>query len=96
MWIVVVAGGIACGIAGRFWFALYVPRPPLTFDWTPLFYWLVGIFWALLAIRLARSRRAFLPNAKWRLMMSINEALIAAYLIAPIILVVRVFFSMTP
>jgi hypothetical protein len=95
-WFVVAGTGINCGIASRYWLAVYTRPPPLTIDWTPLVYWALGILFVTTAIRLLRSWRDRVPVATWRSLMIINLLLFSGYLIVPTVFVFRTFASIKP
>jgi len=90
-WLAVVLTGTSLGMAARFWYAVYAPTPPLTLDWTPLVYWVIGIAFAAIAVHHLRSTREFHPKANFIWMLVINLTVFAGYLVPPALIVFRAF-----
>lgn len=71
---------VSLGIAVRFWRAVFTPPPPLTIDWTPGVYWLVGIVFTAGALRAVRSYRDDLSRRCGLLLLILNGVCLVGYL----------------
>lgn len=82
---------VSLGIAVRFWRAVLTPPPPLTIDWTPGVYWLVGIVFTAATLQAVRSFRGDLSWKCGLLLLILNGVCLIGYLGVAAVLFCRSF-----
>ena len=88
---IVSCSAISLGITARFWRAVLTPPLPLTIDWTPAVYWVLGIVFATIALQWTLKIRDGLPPNGKALLLALNALCLTGYLGMAAVLVYKSF-----